>query len=306
MLAEKLLFRFAIINDLHLVSAPGIERYERSNEKAQAVIRCLNFLSDLAQIEFVVGLGDIIHGGRLAALRPDLLYAKELISALKYDYFPVVGNHEIVQAEGDRHHELAYREIFGHDRVSYTFMRAGVQFIAINNGGAPDAPDAVAAARARWLSEHLRQAEQAPVILFCHVPLVPLREPEVLDQSFVIASSWDRDGRCLEVLERRSDKVVAVFSGHLHLSGKIVKQGITHCCVSGTASYPCDYAICSVWPDQLEVELRQLPPTLITPSTNIHGRSRHGRDFTDTDHRDADSYVTGNLDERHFVVSLKW
>ena len=63
----------------------------------------------------------------------------------------------------------------------------------------------------------------------------------------------------------------AVLSGHLHLTGKIQLNQVHHVSISGTASYPHDVAMYSVFPDRIEAEVIRLPSDLLEPATNIHG-----------------------------------
>jgi len=296
---------FLQINDLHVQAEPEQKGYERANEKARWLIEAAASGRHFARPDFVVGVGDLVHGGRLEALEPDLRQFREMLKALPVPFYPVVGNHEVVQQEGSPRHERAYREAFGNDRVNYTFTQAGLRFIALNNSGAGCVRPSVFKARNEWFRRELERNPNLPTVILCHIPLIPVREEAVLARSFGFHTYCDPDGETLKIVEAHADSVRAVLSGHLHLTGAVKHKDIWHVSVAGTASYPCDYALYTVFPDRIELEVRQLPPDLVTPRTNIHGRPRHTEDFLDGSHRTPWEYVAGRADERSFTIPLK-
>lgn len=301
---EQPLFRFMQINDTHIDADAGKDGYEKANEKAQWLIEAAASGQHFPRPDFVIGVGDLINGERLDALGPDLRLLREMLKPLSVPFYPVVGNHEVIQQEGNPAHERAYREAFGDGRVNYTFTRGGILFIALNNAGACCVGPAVVKARNDWLRRTLEGAPSAPKIILCHIPLVPLRQEAVLAKSFGFRSYIDHDGGTLGIVEEHADSVLAVLSGHLHLTGVAERKGICHISVAGTASYPCDYALYTVFPDRIAVAVRQLPADLVTPRTNIHGKPRYKDDFVDGAHKTPWDYVAGNPSERDFAIPL--
>jgi 3',5'-cyclic AMP phosphodiesterase CpdA len=273
--ASAPLATFLQINDLHVQAEPEQKGYERANAKARWLLEAAASDRHFARLDFVVGVGDLVHGGRLEALEPDLRQFREMLQALPVPFYPVAGNHEVVQQEGNPRHERAYRETFGNDRVNYAFTHAGLRFIALNNSGAGIVGPAIRQARNEWLRGELERSPGVPTIILCHIPLIPLREEAVLANSLGFRSYCDPDGETLKIVEAHADSVKAVLSGHLHLTGAVRRKGIWHVSIAGTASYPCDCALYTVFPDRIEVQVRQLPADLVTPGTNIHGRRRH-------------------------------
>ncbi|MBM3889230.1 MAG: hypothetical protein FJ388_08905 [Verrucomicrobia bacterium] len=298
------LFSFLQLNDTHVDADEGKDGYEKANEKARWLIEAAASGRYFARPDFVVGVGDLIHGERIENLGPDLQLLREMLKPLRVPFHPVVGNHEVIQQEGSAKHERAYREAFGDDRVNYTFTHGGVLFIALNNSGACCVGPAIVKARNDWLRRELECAPGVPKIILCHIPLIPLREEAVLAKSFGFRSYMDHDGETLKIVEAHSDSVIAVLSGHLHLTGVVQRKGIYHISIAGTASYPCDYALYKVFADRIEVSVRQLPSRLVTPKTNIHGRPRHPRDFVDGQHKTPRQYIAGRPDERAFTIPL--
>jgi 3',5'-cyclic AMP phosphodiesterase CpdA len=298
------LFSFLQINDTHVDADEGKDGYEKANEKARWLIEAAESGRHFARPDFVVGVGDLIHGERVENLAPDLRFLRETLKPLRVPFYPVVGNHEVVQQEGSAKHEQAYRETFGDDRVNYTFTHSGILFIALNNSGACCVGPAVVKARNDWFRRELERAPGVPKIILCHIPLVPLREEAVLAKSFGFRSYMDHDGGTLKLVEAHSDSVIAVLSGHLHLTGVVQRKGIFHISIAGTASYPCDYTLYTVFANRIEVAVRQLPARLVTPKTNIHGKPRYSRDFVDEKHPTPWQYVAGRADERAFTIVL--
>lgn len=298
-------FSFLQLNDTHVDADAGKDGYEKANEKARWLIEAAASGRHFARPDFVVGVGDLIHGERVENLVPDLRLLREMLKPLRVPFYPVVGNHEVVQQEGNPKHEQAYREAFGDERVNYTFTHGGVLFIALNNSGACCVGPAVVRARNDWLRRELERAPGVPKIILCHIPLVPLREEAVLAKSFGFRSYMDHDGGTLKLVEAHSDSVIAVLSGHLHLTGVVQRKGIFHISIAGTASYPCDYALYTVFANRIEVTVRQLPARLVTPKTNIHGKPRYPRDFVDARHTTPRQYVAGRPDERAFTMPLR-
>lgn len=299
------LFSFLQLNDTHVLAGTDRKGYEKANEKARWLAEAVASGGCFARPDFVVGTGDLIYGERIEALGPDLRLFNEMLKPWNVPFHPVVGNHEVIQQEGSPKHERAYRETFGDDRVNYTFTHGGVLFIALNNSGACCVSPAVVKARNDWLRCELERAPGVPKIILCHIPLIPLREEAVLAKSFGFRSYMDRDGETLKIVEAHADSVIAVLSGHLHLTGVVQRKNIFHVSIAGTASYPCDYALYSVFPDRIEVTVRQLPAKLVTPRTNIHGKPRHREDFVDGNHKTPWQYVAGRADERAFTIPLR-
>jgi len=164
------------------------------------------------------------------------------LAQLQRPFHPVMGNHENVQREGNPEYEAAYVAAFGAERVNYTFLVGSMRFVVLNNSGAP-ASNRQSAGRARnqWLRGVLESSSPTPVILCCHIPLVPVREEAVLKQSFGFGSYVAHDDELLELIDAHADRIVAVLSGHLHLTGVVQRHGVHHIVVSGPASYPCDF-----------------------------------------------------------------
>jgi hypothetical protein len=118
-------FRFVQWNDTHVQSplrdrdGPALQTYARANEKLQW---CVETVNRELKPDFVLGLGDLIHGERLDRLPLDLEQFQTLTKPLQAPLYPTPGNHETVQQEGHPDYERAYRAVFGD---ALTCMRTG-------------------------------------------------------------------------------------------------------------------------------------------------------------------------------------
>jgi len=300
---EKPLFRFVQWNDVHIdeTQPPG---YRLANEKMRYLVEWVNDAKRLPRPDFVIGIGDMIHGGALPSLAPDTRLQERLLADLKVPFYSVVGNHENVQQEGDPRHEAAFREAFGEDRTNYTLKHKGLLFVMLNNSGAPSSNSgAVGRRRNAWFRSILDASADLPKIVCCHIPLVPLRDEPVLRKSFGFISYAAKDEQLLGLVDQHAESIVAVLSGHLHLTGVVARNGVHHVSLSGTASYPCDFASYDVFPDRIRLRVHSLPEKLLTPDTNIHGRPRHDVDYTDSGHPTHEAYVQGNPSERDLDIA---
>lgn len=301
------LFRFLQLNDTHYQS-PQAEvihpTYNQANARVHWVLDAIRGGGFFPPLDFVLHLGDLTHQHTVDR-RHELRAFKALLDTLPIPTHTVVGNHDNVQGEGYPEKEAPYREVFG-DRFDYAFEHRGLGFVVVDASGTgmPDLPPERLARRERRLREHLESFGPRPVIVACHVPLVPLRELDVLTRTFGFASYQVREPGLAEIVRAHRHHVVAVLSGHLHLSGAVWDQGVAHIEVCGTASYPHDVAVHTVYANCLETRFVRLPSDLLVPSTNIHGAHRFGRDFTDAGHPDYTSYLMGNASERLLRIPL--
>ena len=298
------LFRFLQVNDLH-IQYEG-KSYKDSNVRASWLFNALKEEQYFPKPDFILGIGDIIHGESIERINNDFKYLREkFLDGLSIPFYPVMGNHECKQQEGNPEYEAPFIETYGSDRLNYSFEYKGIGFIAFNNSGTYVVTDEQEYARKETLKKLLQKNPSLPKIVCCHIPIIPVREERVLAESFGFASYKTKDTSTLEVLQAPENNVKAVLSGHLHITGSVVKEGIHHISISGLASYPHDIALYSVFSDRIDVEVIRVPSNLLVPETNIHGAGRHKKDFTDNIHPSYTQYIMGNENERRFSIPLK-
>ncbi len=299
--------QFFQINDLHYRDFRhelDTGTYRDANTRAGWLLKALGKPGILPPADFILANGDLVHGESIEALKRECPAMAAALNELPVEVFPVIGNHEVKQFEGDREWELPFRRAFCVDD-HYSFEREGLAFVIFNNSGTSDhLSSSIRQKRLGNLQRLLALHRHQQKIIVCHIPLACIREESVLASSLGFPSYQCLEPEILEAIEEESDSVLAVLSGHLHITGCVVRKGIHHLVASGPASFPHDIVHFSVFEDRIDVEVIQLPSDLWRPETDIHGAFRHGRDYTDRRHRRPIDYVRGNQDERQFSIPL--
>ncbi|MCE9613377.1 MAG: metallophosphoesterase [Lentisphaerae bacterium] len=298
--------RFLVINDLHAQFAPGAEGhagYGGANRRAEWLLGELARPGAFGGLDFVVSAGDLIHGEDLAAIAAEIPALHARLAALPMPVYPCVGNHEIKQAEGDDAFEAPFRQTFK-DQMDYVFAAGPVDVVVMNNAGSFHVTRERREARYGFLRNALRADPARPKILVCHIPLVPLRDPAVLRNSFGFISWRCLEAELIDLLDAAGQTVRLVISGHLHLTGMVERLGVHHVAASGLASLPHDLALVTVTSDRIEVGMVTPPADLHDPGTNIHGQPRFKVDYVDATHPDHATYLRGTPAERRFSVPL--
>lgn len=301
---SKPLFRFLQINDLHLQLFEG-SGYKDAEVRISWLFNALKNEDFFPEPDLILGIGDLINGGSIEKTKKELSYFKEyFLKGLSIPFYPVIGNHECQQNEGNPEYELPFIQTFGADSLNYSFEYKGIRFIVFNNSGTYCLPDEQEYARKEKLKELLHNNISLPQIVCCHVPLISLREEDILAKSFGFSSYKIKDESTLDIIQNQKYNIRAVLSGHLHITCSAVRKGVHHISIAGLASYPHDIALYSVFNDRIEVEVIRVPSNLLEPVTNIHGAYRHKKDFTDDNHPSYTQYIMGNENERRFLIQL--
>ena len=307
--SDEPLFRFLQMNDMHITmqalkSSALAKGYPGKNERARWLINAIKEGVSFPRISFILGLGDLVDGETPQEIGNELKGLKTLMRETGLPFYPLMGNHEVHQQEGSPVWETSFLTTFDEHKASYTFQYGVIQFIMLNNSGTGCVTREVYDARTQWLRSTL-ESSPIPKIICCHVPLISVRDPSVLAESFGFTTYYTLEPEILELVHHHAASILAVLSGHLHLTGVVFDRSICHISISGTASYPSDFAIYSVFKDRIEVEVTPVPENLLTPETNIHGLSRHGKDFTDDEHPTPIEYIKGSPEERTFAIPMK-
>ncbi|HSQ76017.1 MAG TPA: metallophosphoesterase [Bacteroidota bacterium] len=301
---DQPVFRFLQINDVHVQQEEGWTHptYRDANRRAIWLIENLNNPEFFPSLDFVLLNGDMIHQGLLESNHAAFTALRALLPRIPVPYYPAVGNHEVSQREGDPEWEEPYTITYGERRQFYSFVHRGVAFVVFNNAGTGEGLEpAIYRRRADRLEAMLEEHAGTPTIVVCHIPVYPVRQPDVLARSFGFHSWKTRESEIAEIIEAHPS-VIAVTSGHLHLTGMSLHGRVPQIVFAGTASYPHDVGLFTVSASTVTVEAIRLPSHLLVPETNIHGMQRHGIDFTDEDHPSYTRYLMGTADERRFTI----
>ena len=298
--------KFAVINDLHAQFTPKAHQsgYPGANGRSEWMLGQFAKGGAHADVDFVIGAGDLIHGEDLKAIRAEMKALRKRLKLLAVPFYPCCGNHEIKQQEGDADYERPYAKTFGKDRFDYAISTDQLEIIVLNNAGTFHVTAKRREQRAERFEKMLRARPGVPKVVVCHVPLVSIRDRDVLHGSFGFRSYRCLEGELLDLLDTVGVDVRLVISGHLHLTGMVRRRGVCHLTTAGTASFPHDYALISATKRQISVAVCALPKSLHEPASNIHGPPRYEAGYTDAEHPQALSYLRGRPGERRFTIKL--
>ena len=294
-------FRFLLWNDIH-IRADELPTYPFATEKAEWCLQCANGEGLVEAPDFIVSAGDIVHTNAAA----DFDFLKSLIlDRLDVPFLPCAGNHENEQGEGIPASNEAYDACFGAGWHNYVFEYGGIRFIVLDDSGGHRPPDDVTAARNAFVERAFEFTSGSPTIMVAHIPLIAKRDLEPYKASFGFSSWRCLDLGALEVLEANAERAIAFLCGHIHITGAREQGGVYHVMPSGTGSYPADFASLDVYADRVDVRMHRCPEQWTgNQAGNIHGKQRHGIDYTDEAHPTHELYVAGTPEEREFSIPL--
>lgn len=306
------LVRFFQWNDIH-VADPAVAGRRRVHagaiERARWASECARGMHGVNGADFILSAGDLIDGDCPDYDADFAMLKREVLAPAGVPYFPCAGNHENRAGEGDPDANAAYHRACGRGTLNYTFIAAGILFVVLDSSGSDKGPDERTALRAARLRKALASNPRYPAIIATHVPVLPVREPGVLEKSFNYPGWVNRDASLLEAVKEQHDRIIAILSGHVHITGAVrcPRHGVYQIVTAGLAGYPADFAAYEVFADRIDVTMHRPPAHLLpetTPRASLHGRPRHAIDFTDSNHPDHDRYLWGNANERRFSIAL--
>jgi predicted phosphodiesterase len=291
-----------MLNDAHLREGEDPDNsYGKLSEVVAAVLGQSRAFPDV----LVLG-GDMFHEFSESALERLNLFLAPLEGALR---LAVPGNHDMTAAAACLRDGPSADLLNELDCGAMTYR--GVRFVLLNNAQA--APTPWKRRRDAWLAAELAAHAALPKLIVCHVPLLPMRQPEVLAASFNFPTWVDPDapGGPLELIERHRKSVIAVLSGHLHLTARVERNGIHHIVPSGSLSWPHDACLIEFYGHQAVVSMVGpiLPPDpgslgRFPWGNGIHERLDPALAFTDDKHPDSATYMRGTTDEREWTIAF--
>lgn len=201
---------------------------------------------EVCDVDFAAHLGDICDVDGLGTDRSYRI-ADNLFSELKMPRYFVAGNHDdplaliANLAISACDHWLAQP-----DMLCYQFTQKGVPFIVLDGRQGRSSRGYIGHEQQEWLVERLEAIpEGSRAVVLTHFPL------------FNDTVTWIRDRMLLrnateihEIFSRFSDKLVAVFHGHIHAAMQHTQDGVQYISAP-SGSYPFDVKIDSsdVWID---------------------------------------------------------
>lgn len=169
--------------------------------------------------------------------------------------------------EGNPACEAPYRAIFGGDRMDYVIPAGSTELIVLNNAGCFHVTPERREARYLFSGSGPAQPPRRPQDPGLPHPAHPAaRAPYILRESFGFLSWHNLEAELLDRLDASGPSVKFVISGHLHLTGMVMRRGIAHLATAGTASFPHDIAVVDVRDNRIDVEVIALPVDLHEPA----------------------------------------
>jgi predicted phosphodiesterase len=241
-----------------------INRYYRNSPGKLS--ECISKFNDTDEIDFVVGLGDLIDQDFSSFEK-----INAVLETSKNEVYQVTGNHDL-----SVNYEFIDKvpEQLNLESTYYTFHNNGWQFIFLdgneltvqstnpdivsqaerivkqlaeeNKPNANDWNGGIGSTQVEWLKGQLAKAEKnkQKVILFCHYPLLP----------FEAHALWNAE-EILSIIHKYSC-IKAWINGHNHAGNYAVQNGIHFITMKGMVDTEKEnaYSIISLSDDKIEIE----------------------------------------------------
>ncbi len=197
--------------------------YAVNNEYSQDVLKeTVKQVNKLKGVSFVVFTGDNINRPR----EEDLISFVRTANKLKAPYYLVFGDHDVYKNGGMS--KINYIEtvkdnhfFYRPSSPNYVIKKQGFVFIVLD-GAKEVIPGSVGyykESTLEWLDKQLSKNKKTPVIILQHYPIV---EPKERKSHRVYQPE-----KYFEILEKHNN-VIAIVSGHYHINGEQMKDGIYH------------------------------------------------------------------------------
>jgi len=213
-----------------------------------------------ARPQFLLHCGDMVASGTAQQYDDFVGRARRL----RMPWYAVLGNHD-VKADG----RTAYARMIRKDAY-YSFVQKGYRFIALDSSSG-----SIDAAQIDWLRRELSSPE--PKFVFMHIPLCDPMPGG--DHCFP-------DSKQAAELHRmfRASRVLAVFSGHVHVFAQEVKDGVTYVTTGGGGALLYaraeqggfhHFTVVRADGDRVEAEAVAVKVELEEPRVAVHGPKGH-------------------------------
>ena len=273
--------RFIVMTDTHF-TPPGKGKDGRwwnrtlgsqSLEIGEALISTVNDISP----DFIIHCGDFTHLGDVQSFQ----FGVDIMNRMSCPYYIILGNHDAEQ-KGIRN---LIRPLIENDNGNFYYSRqlAGIRFIFIDsafwvskdgkeynykNPHFVDGDDYLGLGPSQevldWLKHELLRNKTQPTIIVTHVPIYskqtyPVETLQMGNpkQTFPtpyhhFASYSIHDKTINEVISKQNN-VVAVFSGHWHISDITTVNGVIHCQTGSLMEYPFELRVVDKGHNQLNL-----------------------------------------------------
>ena len=279
---EKPLFAFMQITDLH-------DQYSQIN----------NFVTDVNNTkyfplpDFVIMAGDLTDNGTTS----ELVQAKAKLDNLIVPYFPVTGNHDTLSETGSNK-GLNWATTFGPDKFTYSWTVGNFLFLAMDveasYGGYGGNLGSVE--HKNWLQYVLDANPDKYVFVVSHYALNAVRDGGIFVSGYWSQNYWQGESTSSAVrpIMESQGKVIAEFSGHNHMNGMSVSNGI-HYLTTASFKDSGEFRYFEVYGDRIE---SQVIRKRYYCSINCYDQWTGATDST----HDVSTYTYGLPIERHFKI----
>lgn len=205
--------KFAQVTDTH---------FNTEKHKQYILESAVNSLNKEKDIKFVVFTGDNIDSPKIEIL-PDFV---KIVNKLKVPYYLVLGDHDVFKNGGlsktkyletVRENNFLYR----FKNPNYVFQNNGFVFVVVDGAKEviPGTMGYYNQNTLQWLEKQLNKFKDKPVIIFQHFPL--------LEPSNIKSHTVYKKEEYINLLDKY-DNVIAVVSGHYHINGEQMRNGVYH------------------------------------------------------------------------------
>lgn len=224
--------KFAQIADAHFIAG---DKY-----REQVLQEAVNSINNQKDIAFTVFTGDNINSPKPYYL-PDFT---NIINKLNVPYYIVIGNHDVYKNNGLS--KTKYLEIirennflYRYKKPNYVFKKDGFVFIVVDGAKEviPGSGGYYREDTLNWLDKQLTKYKNEPVIIFQHFPVVEPKESKTHEVY--------QKGNYFNIIDKY-DNIISVISGHYHINGEQMRNGVYHISSPTLLSTPPVYKIITV------------------------------------------------------------
>lgn len=228
--------KFIQVSDAHLSS---------NSEFSQRVLKAaVEDINKQENISFVVFTGDNINNPDENNLREFI----KIVERLNVPYYLVLGNHDVYKAKGLS--KVKYFEITRENNplkrqnsANYKFTKGNFLFLTVD-GAKEIIPGSIGYYRKdtlNWVDKMLRKNSKKSAIIFQHFPV---EYPEGVENKLKTHRTYKVEE--YQQLLDKHDNVLAILSGHFHINGEIMKNGVYHISTPSLITIPYSYKIIDI------------------------------------------------------------
>lgn len=234
----------------------GLEYVNVFGEQFEKLIPTLK--GEMNECDLVINLGDFIHD---ESTEKDIETYKEALSLLSSNTLTkhVLGNHD----ERNLSRETC-TSLIGEEKSYYSFDFGGYHHVILDgNAIEPRGPLYVSEEQLQWLENDL-ESTQLKSIIYCHHPL----DNQDMSENYYFKERPERasinNKHFVRKVLKKSEKVLAVFSGHTHFYAKQEIDGITYFTIpsfmenDGNHEPKAEYGIATIEGGKVSLEIKKV------------------------------------------------